>query len=304
MTTKDGAGNSLASPEPGEAVTYSGNGNVRLAAERWQPSADQAPAGVALLLHGGGQTRHSWHGTAARLARLGWTTITTDARGHGDSQWAPDGDYSLDAFINDLYTIVDALDEPPVLIGASLGGMTAMVAQGERPGLARGLVLVDIAPRIERVGRERIQAFMASAPNGFASLKDVAEAIHAYNTHRPRPRNLDGVKKNVRQYADGRWYWHWDPRFLRVGDEPTRAIDTGRLYNAARKIAVPTLLVRGTRSDIVSPEAAAELLTLIPTANAVEVTAGHMIAGDDNDTFTTHLLDFLAALPRCQDSAP
>jgi pimeloyl-ACP methyl ester carboxylesterase len=304
MTTKDGAGNSLASPEPGEAVTYSGNGNVRLAAERWQPSADQAPAGVALLLHGGGQTRHSWHGTAARLARLGWTTITTDARGHGDSQWAPDGDYSLDAFINDLYTIVDALDEPPVLIGASLGGMTAMVAQGERPGLARGLVLVDIAPRIERVGSERIQAFMASAPNGFASLKDVAEAIHAYNTHRPRPRNLDGVKKNVRQYADGRWYWHWDPRFLRVGDEPTRAIDTGRLYNAARKIAVPTLLVRGTRSDIVSPEAAAELLTLIPTANAVEVTAGHMIAGDDNDTFTTHLLDFLAALPRCQDSAP
>lgn len=283
-------------------MTYLGVGGIRLAGQRWTPDPESAPAGIALLLHGGGQTRHSWHGTAARLASHGWLAITVDTRGHGDSQWAPDGDYSLDAFAGDLYAIVDTLDQPPVVIGASLGGMTALVAEGERPGLSRGLVLVDIAPRIEVAGRDRIQAFMNSAPTGFASLDEVADAIQAYNPHRPRPRNLDGLTKNVRQHADGRWYWHWDPRFLRLGDEPARAVDTERRYRAARGITVPTLLVRGTRSDIVTPEAAAELLTLIPTATAVEVTAGHMIAGDDNDVFTVQLLEFLAKLPSIPSS--
>jgi pimeloyl-ACP methyl ester carboxylesterase len=281
----------------GDEVTYTGAGGVRLVGERWKPGAGHPPAGIALLLHGGGQTRHSWHGTAARLAAHGWAAITVDARGHGDSQWAPDGDYSLDAFAGDLCAIAGTLDSAPVLIGASLGGMTALVGQGERPTLARALVLVDIVPRVEPAGRERIRAFMASAPNGFASLEEVADAVHAYNPNRPRPRNLDGLMKNVHQHADGRWYWHWDPKFLRVGDEPSRAVDTARLYHAAGNITVPTLLVRGTRSDIVTPEAAAELLHLIPTATSVEVAAGHMIAGDDNDVFTAHLLDFLTDLP-------
>jgi pimeloyl-ACP methyl ester carboxylesterase len=293
----------MAKPDAGDSVTYTGAGGVRLVGEQWKPGAGHPPVGIALLLHGGGQTRHSWHGTAARLAAHGWAAITVDARGHGDSQWAPDGDYSLDAFAGDLCAIAGTLDRAPVLIGASLGGMTALVGQGERPTLARALVLVDIAPRVEPAGRERIRAFMASAPNGFASLEEVADAVHAYNPHRPRPRNLDGLMKNVHQHADGRWYWHWDPKFLRVGDEPSRAVDAGRLYHAAGNITVPTLLVRGTRSDIVTPEAAAELLHMIPTATAVEVAAGHMIAGDDNDVFTAHLLDFLTGLPDHHDQA-
>jgi pimeloyl-ACP methyl ester carboxylesterase len=287
----------VAKPDAGDEVTYTGAGGIRLVGQRWKPNSGRPPAGVALLLHGGGQTRHSWHGTAARLAVHGWEAITVDARGHGDSQWAPDGDYSLDGFTGDVYAIANMLEQAPVLIGASLGGMTALVGQGERPTLASALVLVDIAPRIEPVGRERIQAFMASAPNGFGSLEEVADAVHAYNPHRPRPRNLDGLKKNVLQRPDGRWYWHWDPRFLSLGDEPSRAVDIDRLYRAAGNITVPTLLVRGTRSDIVTPEAAAELLGLIPAATAVEVAAGHMIAGDDNDVFTTHLREFLTELP-------
>jgi pimeloyl-ACP methyl ester carboxylesterase len=249
-----------------------------------------------LLLHGGGQTRHSWQGSAARLARQNWLAITIDARGHGDSQWAQDGDYTLDAFAEDVFAVAETLDEAPVLIGASLGGITGLVAQANRPTLARALILVDIAPRIEPAGRERIQAFMTAAPDGYASLEDVADAVHAYNPYRPRPSNLEGLKKNLRKLADGRWHWHWDPRFLSLADEPARSVDEERLYDAARKITVPTLLVRGTRSDIVSPEAAAELLQLIPSATAVEVEAGHMVAGDDNDVFTARMLDFLANL--------
>lgn len=291
----------MAKPGVGDEVTYTGAGGVRLVGEQWKPEAAHRPAGIALLLHGGGQTRHSWRGTAARLAAHGWAAITVDARGHGDSQWAPDGDYSLDAFAGDLYAIVSTLDRAPVVIGASLGGMTALVGQGERPNLARALVLVDIVPRVEPAGRERIRSFMESSPNGFASIEEVADAVQAYNPHRPRPRNIDGLLKNVRQRADGRWYWHWDPRFLSIGDEPSRAVHTDRLYHAAGNIKVPTLLVRGLRSDIVTPEGAAELLRLIPTATAVEVAAGHMIAGDDNDVFTTHLLDFLTDLPDYND---
>ncbi|MDB5584069.1 MAG: alpha/beta hydrolase [Bradyrhizobium sp.] len=282
--------------EAGKEVAYTGAGGVRLVGQRWEPSGGGARAGTALLLHGGGQTRHSWQGSAARLARQNWLAITIDARGHGDSQWAQDGDYTLDAFAEDVFAIAETLDEAPVLIGASLGGITGLVAQADRPTLARALILVDIAPRIEPAGRERIQAFMTAAPDGYASLEGVADAVHAYNPYRPRPSNLEGLKKNLRKLADGRWHWHWDPRFLSLADEPARSVDEERLYDAARKITVPTLLVRGTRSDIVSPEAAAELLQLIPSATAVEVEAGHMVAGDDNDVFTARMLDFLANL--------
>jgi hypothetical protein len=111
--------------------------------------------------------------------------------------------------------------------------MTSLVAEGERR-VAQSMVLVDITPRIERGGSERIRAFMTSAPSGFGSLEEVAAAVHAYNPYRPRPSDLDGLTKNVRQSDDGRWYWHWDPRFMRIGDEPGRAERSERLYSAAR----------------------------------------------------------------------
>jgi pimeloyl-ACP methyl ester carboxylesterase len=276
-------------------VTYIGFHGTRLAADMWSPAVDIInPTGAVLLLHGGGQTRHSWQATAYRLAANGWLAITVDARGHGDSQWAPDRDYSIDAFVGDVYAIAAALDRRPVLVGASLGGMTALVAQGERSSLGSALVLVDITPRVEPAGRDRIRAFMTGAPDGFASLDEVADAVQAYNPHRSRPRSLEGLKKNVRQRANGRWYWHWDPAFLASRDAPTRALDVPRLYQAARDITVPTLLVRGNRSDIVSADGAAELLELIPSARSVDAAAGHMVAGDNNDVFTKDLLNFLS----------
>jgi pimeloyl-ACP methyl ester carboxylesterase len=276
-------------------VFFEGMNGIRLAGDRWDPaSLADVPMGTVLLLHGGGQTRHSYRTTAQRLATHGWTAIAIDARGHGDSQWAPDGDYSLDAFVADLYSIVGTLDDRPVLMGASLGGMTALIAQGERNDLAAALILADITPRVQPEGRARIFAFMTSVPEGFATLENVADAIQAYNPHRTRPRSLEGLKKNVRQGADGRWYWHWDPRFLDLRDEPSRAVVEPRLYQAASQITVPTLLVRGTYSDIVTPEAAEEFLELVPTASMVDVPAGHMVAGDDNDVFTEQVLDFLA----------
>src|SRR6202044_3901411 len=105
-----------------------------------------------------------------------------------------------------------------------------------------------------------------AAPHGFASLEEVAVAIAAYNPLRRRPRNLDGLRKNVRQRADGRWYWHWDPAFMRVGDETQRRINPDRLRAAAQRIEIPTLLVHGAQSDVVREQGLDDMQRLIPTA--------------------------------------
>jgi len=247
------------------------------------------------MLHGGGQTRHSWDRTARRLAAAGRRSITLDARGHGDSEWHPDGDYAMDGLVEDLVGFVATLDEPPVLVGASMGGMTSLLACGEHPGLAAGAVLVDVAVRVETQGVQRILDFLAAHRDGFDSLEEVADVIAAYNPHRPRPKSLDGLRKNVRLRDDGRWYWHWDPRFVDIPDEARRTARLDRLERAARAIDVPVLLVRGGSSDVLTPEGVEHLLRLVPHAESADVSGtGHMLVGDDNDVFTATLEGFLA----------
>lgn len=280
-------------------VTFRGFGGLSLVGDARGPE-DGLPV---LLLHGGGQTRHSWGNTAEQLAAEGWRTYTIDARGHGDSEWAQEGDYRLDAFAGDVSEVARSLPEPPVLVGASLGGISSLVAIAETEppnSIATALVLVDVAPRIEQQGVNRIGEFMTGhLENGFGSLDEVADAVAAYNPHRPRPTDLAGLRKNVRQREDGRWVWHWDPQFIsgRFGSrDETRAslVDPERLAAAARAITIPTLLVRGHLSDLLSEEGAQELLGLIPHARLVDVAdAGHMVAGDRNDLFNDAVVSFL-----------
>jgi non-heme chloroperoxidase len=270
-------------------------GGVVLVGERWDRDGGREPAVV--FLHGGGQTRHAWRRTAEGVASGGRTAIVLDARGHGDSEWDPDADYSLDAFVADLVAFLGSLDRAPVLVGASLGGMTALMAAGEHPELVSGLVLVDVVVRIEAEGVDRIRDFMNANPDGFGSLDEVADAIAAYNPNRRRPRNLDGVRKNVRLGPDGRWRWHWDPAFMRISDEPQRSMDAVRLGETAERVRAPTLIVRGGLSDVVSDAGLADTLRRMPAAEVADVAAaGHMVAGDDNDRFADALQGFLGRL--------
>lgn len=252
----------------------------------------------ALLLHGGGQTRFAWGETAQRLAEDGWYAVSMDQRGHGESAWAPDKNYSVDAFVDDVKAVAEQLGAPPVLIGASLGGIAALLAEGEsHPALATALVLVDIAPRIEASGALRIIQFMQNKPEGFASLDEAADAVASYLPHRRRPSDLSGLAKNLRRTPDGRLRWHWDPAFLEPGHGPRPGQDTERMRKAARKLSVPTLLVRGRLSDLLSEEGARDFLALVPHARFADVTdAGHMVAGDRNDRFTAAVLGFLREL--------
>jgi pimeloyl-ACP methyl ester carboxylesterase len=268
---------------------------LTLAADAYGP--DDGPPVV--LLHGGGQTRHAWDGTARLLGAKGWRAITVDLRGHGDSDWSATGDYGLDDFAADVRAVAAAQARPPVLIGASLGGLSSLVAIADAPdpdAVAAGLVLVDVAPRLETAGITRIADFMLGHLDGFASLDEVADAVAAYNPHRPRPTDLSGLRKNVRQRDDGRWYWHWDPQFLQGGrtDEPRSFTNEDRLESAARALRLPTLLVRGRQSDVLSEEGARRLLSLTPHARYVDVgDAGHMVAGDRNDVFNDAVVAFL-----------
>jgi len=280
-------------------IELAGRDGNRLAADVAGDPADPP----AVLLHGGGQTRHSWGTTLRALAEQGWRVYAVDLRGHGESEWADDGDYTLDAFAGDVLAVSHTLGAPPALVGASLGGIASLAAIGEHTDehVARALVLVDVAPRMEEQGRLRIGAFMAEhMDDGFASLDEVADAIQRYNPHRPRPTDLGGLAKNLRRGADGRWYWHWDPAFIggRLGGaDETRAslVDPTRLKQAAQALTLPTLLVRGRVSDLLSEEGARELLELVPHAEMVDVAgAGHMVAGDRNDLFNDAVVTFLS----------
>ncbi len=274
--------------------------SVTLAADAYGTETDPP----VVLLHGGGQTRHSWDHTARRLGSAGWYALTVDLRGHGDSDWSPDGDYQFERFAEDVRSIAAALPSKPALVGASLGGMASLLAVGESDDdIASGLVLVDIAPRVELAGVARIRAFMRQGLDGFADLESAADAIASYNPHRPRPNDLSGLKKNLRLHDDGRWYWHWDPAFmaLQEPDEPgldglpsRRMVQSERLEAAARRLRLPTLLVRGGSSDLLSEEGVAAMLALVPHAKHVDVAgAGHMVAGDRNDRFNAAVIEFL-----------
>ena len=268
---------------------WSGADGVRLAGDTWGD-----PHGpLVMLLHGAGQTRHAWRGTGKALAEAGYHALAFDARGHGDSDWAPDGRYGQDLMLEDLRAILRSFPcAKPVLIGASMGGGTCLVAVGEGHVDAAALALVDTGPRLAQEGVDKVIGFMNQHADGFATLEDVAAAIGTYQPHRPPPKSLAGLAKNVRLGDDGRYHWHWDPRFRSSRLDLARRQE--RLRACARQLTVPTLLVRGGLSDVLTEEGAQELLALCPHAQYVNITgASHMVAGDRNDIFGRSVIEFL-----------
>jgi pimeloyl-ACP methyl ester carboxylesterase len=266
---------------------------------------------AAILLHGGGQTRHAFAGTAAALAKAGWTAFTVDQRGHGDSDWIADGSYRVFDFAADAANVAAEATRrfgaPPAVIGASLGGMAALLAEGEaaKKNLASrmsALVLVDVTPRFDPDGASKIRDFMRGRANeGFTTIEEAADAVAEYLPHRPRPASADGLRKNLRQRDDGRWRWHWDPAFF-DGPHPISgdpATQEAARVEAASMLRVPALLVRGGSSELVREEHAREFLQLVPHAKFVDVAgARHMVAGDRNDAFSAAIVEFLAELTR------
>lgn len=277
-----------------QSTRFESASGLTLAADLGGPETGQP----VLLLHGGGQTRHSWSTAFAELVAAGYRVIAPDLRGHGDSQWCSQGGYALDDYVVDLGSIMDSLPSAPVLVGASLGGVVSLIGLGELLlPRARALVLVDVVPRMETAGMQEVIDFMAAYPDGFVSVEAAADAVVQYLPHRPQRSNRDGLLKNLRQRSDGRYYWHWDPVIHSSAGSPIYIEAMAqRMEEAASLIDIPTLVVRGGQSRVVSAAGVAHLAELIPHADHVDVaSAGHMVAGDQNNEFNVVIREFLAS---------
>lgn len=279
---------------------FTGADGNRLVADRFG-----AAGRPVLLLHGGGQTRHAWDATGTRLAQRGFQAWSMDQRGHGDSDWVDSGAYDFVDFARDVVAVSERIESDtgfrPIAIGASLGGIASLLAEGRlQAGTLSALVLVDITPRMDPSGVNKVISFMSDRlEDGFASVEEAADAIARYLPHRKRPSSLDGLAKNLRRHADGRYRWHWDPRFL--GGHHDREVEPhhieDELVAAARMLKLPVLLVRGGRSELVSDHHVEEFMTLVPHARYADVEgAGHMVAGDRNDAFAGAVVRFLDQL--------
>ena len=265
---------------------------LNIAASSWGRDSDP----LVILLHGGGQTRHAWGETGEKLSQNGFYVLALDLRGHGDSDWHPNGEYGVDNFKKDIVSILKEIKKPAAFIGASLGGMTSLSIAGD-PELREkcwALVMVDIGlyPNLE--GSQEIVEFMHSGSEGFASIEEAAESVANYLPHRKRPRDNRGLEKNLRLKDDGRYYWHWDPRFLdsRPKDIPEDYKEKQKSF--AKVVETPTLLIKGAMSNILTQNEVDDFLKVITHSEFVEIKdAAHMVAGDRNDIFAAAAIDFL-----------
>ena len=254
------------------------------------PASSYCPAAARPDSRGGAAPRRSRK--AATMCSRSICAVTAKAAGRAT-------DYSIDAFAGDVVRVARQAPADAVFVGASIGGIAALIAAGESPEpFARALVLIDVVPRMSEASLDRIRAFMSAGADGFASLEEAAARVRAYLPDRP-PRSARALRNNLRTGKGGRLYWHWDPAFHAGSKQRAEAGMLRRMEAATRGIGVPVLLVCGERSEVVDEEAIAHLLRLLPHAKSTRVAgAGHMVAGDRNDAFGAAVLDFLAALPR------
>lgn len=270
---------------------------LELVASEWGNINDP----LVVLMHGGGQTRHAWGSTGETLSESGFYVLSLDLRGHGDSQWHPDGDYLIESYKSDLISILNQVGKPASLVGASLGGMVSLSLASDlsKKDLVTSLVMVDIGLYPNEEGSNEIVSFMQSGIKGFANLSEASDAVSAYLPHRKRPRDNRGLEKNLRLKEDGRYYWHWDPRFLDERDDDSRENQKEKNIRLAKNISIPTLLIRGALSNVVTQKEVDDFLKIIPHSEFQEIEkAAHMVAGDRNDIFANSAIKFLKKISK------
>ena len=250
-------------------------------------------ADSVLLLHGVTGHARSWDDEARALAKT-WHVVALDQRGHGDSQPAPDGDYTTPALAGDVAAFVDALGLAPVrIVALSMGGRVAMAYAGSQPHNVDRLVVVDIGPEVAGAGRARVGTMMAQTPERFATLDEALALSRANNPRYTDAMLLHRVTHALRALPEGGFTWKYD-RALRDAVRAGRWRDAVDLWPLWRAITCPVVIVRGAESDVLSPEIAKRMLQELPHARLVEVPeAGHTVPGDQPEAFMRIVSDFL-----------
>jgi len=249
-----------------------------------------------LLVHGGAQSRRAWDVGVGMLSRAGYRSIAIDMRGHGDSDWAPDGNYALEHWAEDLTQVVTLLAQddprPVAVVGASRGGQSALLTAVALPALVSCAVLIDVTPQNDESGVALIRSFLQRSAEGFDSVRECADSVADF-MKRPRRSSVSGLARILRQDADGRWFWRWDPRMAdsRFVRPPSEQI---LMEEAARNVRVPVLLVRAGMSELVRAQDVEHFRALLPTLEVEEVPGiPHMITGDSNAAFLPAVIAFL-----------
>jgi non-heme chloroperoxidase len=275
----------------GTRLRFQGDG-LELVGEAFGDPADPP----VLFFHGGGQSRNAWRGSARIVGSAGFYGVTFDLRGHGDSDWAADGDYLLDAFGRDVEALLQQFDRPVTLVGASRGGQAALVGGSRHPALVRLIMLADVAPLMPDRGVDGIRAFFAKGKLGFNSLDEAADTLSEH-LDQPRIGDASRLARSMRQDSSGRWHWRWDPatgspEFLHPPSEGEA------ILAAAGRVTSPLVMVRAELSHLVTDEGVARFQELAPQLHvAMAMGVGHMFTADRNDGFAAQLLDWLERTP-------
>lgn len=275
----------------GTKVRYRGDG-LELAGEAF--GNPQAPP--VLFFHGGGQSRSSWRGSARHLGEAGYYGIAFDLRGHGESDWAADADYHVDAFARDIERLLSQFDHCVTLVGASRGGQASLIAGSRHPERVRLIMLADVAPDMPDHAIDGIRRFFAEGVHGYPSLDAAADAL-ARHLDQPRISDASRLARSMKQDPAGRWHWHWDPatgkdEFLHPASE------NEAMLAAAARVSSPVVMVRAELSHLVHDENTARFQTLAPQLEVlIAENVGHMFTADRNDEFAATLLDQLARFP-------
>lgn len=274
------------------SVTVNG---LKLAYQEW---GNQSSPPI-VMLHGFGVSGHMFDEFAERMQDRYWL-LALDQRGHGDSDWAEDGDYSRDAFVEDLEGFRTALGiDNFVLIGHSMGGLNAVAYVNRYPGHVRALVLVDVGPEASREGVDNIVRFTRGPDE--LEFEEFVQMAHRFNPRRTLENIRERMRHRLKPTESGKWTWKFDRRFREPGSNLNIGwkLSPDELWQLFRNITVPTLLIRGAESDVLSPEVAERCVHEMPAARLVTIPgAGHSVPGDNPDAFTEAVATFLAEVER------
>jgi pimeloyl-ACP methyl ester carboxylesterase len=236
---------------------------------------------AVLFLHGGSLTAHTWDLTCLGL-RSEFRCIAPDLRGHGDSEWPADGDYRLERYAEDVEALAEALGlERFVVVGHSLGGVTAIEYAGGGDDRLLGLVLVDVGPVVHTQAGERVRA-LGDATAGLETFDEYVARLRALNPRRDERLVRRGLEHNLRRLPSGRWAWKWDGRRVQAHSLSDLKERFAQLWERVDDIACPTLVVRGGRSEVLPRPDAYELAARLRDGRVVEVAdAGHTVQGSN-----------------------
>jgi esterase len=247
-----------------------------------------------LFLHGGALTAHTWDLVSLAL-RDQYHCIALDQRGHGDSDWAQDEDYSIGAQLADTKGFVDKLGlDKFILVGMSLGAINSLAFAIAHPERLSHLVIIDAGPEMRRPGSSRIRDFVNEVQDT-VTVEAIIEKALKFNPRRDPKILRRSLMHNLRQQPDGTWKWKYDTRrFKALGQDSHRA-ERAKLADGLARIACPALVVRGGESDVFHEEDGISLAQRLPAGRFVTVPrAGHTVQGDNPKDLVAELRRFLA----------